>query len=385
MPRIAVLIVLIAGAALVALLAPAGAQVVDAVATPRTPPSAVAGEGWGSCAGQGGCVELPSRTADPSPQVQGENRGPALKPMATVASEIVRIGDLIENAGVVADVAIFRAPDLGQTGSVSASRVIDAVRPHHIIGLDTRGLAEVVVTRASRSITSKDVEARIVRALAGQYGLADAKSLTVTFDNEMRTLQIEAGVSAELRIARLAFEPRTGRFDVSFELPGSAVARKLALRFTGSLTETFEAAVPTRQIAQGEVLKASDFTVARRPKLEFASNLVMNAEQASGFSARRALRAGQVVHQSDLTRPEIVARNETVTITYEVPGIVLTMRGQALESGAQGDLINVLNGQSKKTLQATITAPGRVSVGAPTPRLAANTTAARMNPSNGAR
>ncbi len=385
MPRIAVLIVLIAGAALVAFLAPAGAQVVDTVATPRTPSSAVAGEGWGSCAGQGGCVELPSPTPDPSPHVQGENRGPALKPMATVASEIVRIGDLIENAGVVADVAIFRAPDLGQTGSVSASRVIDAVRPHHIIGLDTRGLAEVEVTRASRSITSKDVEARIVRALAGQYGLADAKSLTVTFDNEMRTLQIEAGVSAELRIARLVFEPRTGRFDVSFELPGSAVARKLALRFTGSLTETFEAAVPARQIAQGEVLNASDFTVARRPKLEFASNLVINAEQASGLSARRALRAGQVVHQSDLARPEIVARNETVTITYEVPGIVLTMRGQALESGAQGDLINVLNGQSKKTLQATITAPGRVSVGAPTPRLAANTTAARMNSSNGAR
>ena len=81
----------------------------------------------------------PSPSPFPSPQVQGENRGPALKPMATVASEIVRIGDLIENAGVVADVAIFRAPDLGQTGSVSASRVIDAVRPHHIIGLDTRG------------------------------------------------------------------------------------------------------------------------------------------------------------------------------------------------------------------------------------------------------
>ena len=28
-------------------------------------------------------------------------------------------------------------------------------------------------------------------------------------------------------------EPRTGRFDVSFEIPGSAAARRLPLRFTG--------------------------------------------------------------------------------------------------------------------------------------------------------
>src|SRR5258706_12651928 len=82
--------------------------------------------------------------------------GLALKAQVAVTGELVRIGDLVENAGVVADVAIFRAPDLGQTGGVSASRVVEAVRPHQIIGLDTRGLTEVAVTRLSRVITPKD-------------------------------------------------------------------------------------------------------------------------------------------------------------------------------------------------------------------------------------
>src|SRR5262245_4611944 len=91
---------------------------------------------------------------------------PVLKSEATVMGEVVRIGDLIENAGAVADVAIFRAPDLGQTGTVPAEQVINAVLPHKIITLDTRGIAEVAVTRASRLITAKDVEARILRALA---------------------------------------------------------------------------------------------------------------------------------------------------------------------------------------------------------------------------
>jgi flagella basal body P-ring formation protein FlgA len=79
------------------------------------------------------------------------------------------------------------------------------------------------------------------------------------------------------------------------------------------------------------------------------------------------------LRQSDLQKPEMVARNENVTITYEVPGIILTMRGQALEAGTQGDLISVLNVQSKKPIHATIIGPGRVSVAATTPRLAANT------------
>ena len=60
-----------------------------------------------------------------------------------------------------------------------------------------------------------------------------------------------------------------------------------------------------------------------------------------------------------------------MTLIYEVPGIVLTMRGKAAESGAEGDVISVLNEQSKRTVQGIIVGPGRVS-SAMAPRLAAN-------------
>ena len=45
---------------------------------------------------------------------------PKLKAEATVNGDLVRIGDLVANAGIIADVPIFRAPDLGATGMVSA-------------------------------------------------------------------------------------------------------------------------------------------------------------------------------------------------------------------------------------------------------------------------
>jgi flagellar basal body P-ring formation protein FlgA len=285
---------------------------------------------------------------------------PVLKAAVSVTGGVVRIGDLVENAGDAADIAIFRAPDLGQTGNVSVARILEALAPHEVGEVDTRGLTDVVVTRSSRPITPDDIEARIVRALAGRHRIADAANLAVTFDIEPLTIQAEP--DAELRLARIGFEPRTGRFDVMFELPGSA--RRL-LRYTGSFAETFEAAVLTRPVHAGVALKASDFKFVRRPKGEFAPNIVTEASQALGLAARQPLRPGQMLRQTDLMKPEIVARNEAVTITYDVPGITLSLRGKAMEAGALGDIISVMNLQSKRTIQAAVSGPGHVTIAAP--------------------
>ena len=66
-----------------------------------------------------------------------------LKSQVTVSSDIVRIGDLVENAGPSANTPIFRAPDLGQTGAVPVRAVLDAVRPHGLVGVDVRGMSEI--------------------------------------------------------------------------------------------------------------------------------------------------------------------------------------------------------------------------------------------------
>ena len=61
-----------------------------------------------------------------------------------------------------------------------------------------------------------------------------------------------------------------------------------------------------------------------------------------------------------------------MTLVYEMPGVMLTVRGKATEGGAQGDIISVLNEQSKRLLQGVVVAPGRVAISNGSPRLAAN-------------
>lgn len=291
--------------------------------------------------------------------------GQKLKQLVTVSSEIVRIGDLVENAGAKADIAVFRSPDPGYTGGVPLARVIDALSPYRLAALDTGNISEVVVTRLSRAITSKEIETRIARSLAGQYGFTDAKNITITFDRDLRTIHVEPTATEELQLARAIIDQRTGRFTVVLELPGSAAAHRMPLRFSGTAVETLEATVLVRSLSRGDVIKASDVALERRPKGDMSGEYVSSAE-AIGSAAKRPLRSGAMLRQSDLMKAEAVQRNEVVTITFEVPGVILTARGKALEAGSVGDIIGVLNIQSNRTVQASIVGPGRVSVTAAT-------------------
>jgi flagellar basal body P-ring formation protein FlgA len=312
--------------------------------------------------------------ASPAPPAAAQTPhpdAPFLKASVTVTGDIVRIGDLVANAGAVADVPIFRSPDLGQTGSVPAASVIDAVRVHHIIGLDTRGLAEVEVHHAGLLIAVKDIEDCILQAVAARYGLADTGKLAVALDGDLHPIEVEPSVTSALSVSRLIYDARTGRFDATLELPGSRAARRLPLHFTGTASETADAVVAAHDLAQGEIIRPEDVTLARRPKAELGTKPLGDVDEAQGLTAKHALHAGDVIRLGDVAKTELVARNGTVTMTYEVPGIVLSVVGKAVEAGGLGDTISVVNPQSKRTIQATVTGPDRVKVDALVPRMAA--------------
>ena len=82
---------------------------------------------------------------------------------------------------------------------------------------------------------------------------------------------------------------------------------------------------------------------------------------------RRQMRAGQALHGADLARPDLVQRDEAVTLIYQAAGIYLIVRGQATEAGTEGDIVTVLNLQSKRTVSGVVVGRGQVSVSPVTP------------------
>ena len=142
-----------------------------------------------------------------------------LRANVTVESDVVRIGDVIDNAGTAALIAIYRAPDLGTTGSLPTAQVIAALQAHQ--GDRRRhqghqgGLGHPAVRARSRARRSKS---QVAHALEHRKGLGDAANLSLTFDRDVQDVRLEAWNTGALQPASVWYEPRTGRFDVSFEI-----------------------------------------------------------------------------------------------------------------------------------------------------------------------
>jgi flagella basal body P-ring formation protein FlgA len=286
---------------------------------------------------------------------------PSLKGEVTVNGDFVRLGDLIDNAGENASAPLFRAPELGASGTIQVYRVIEAARGQGLSTFDTHGLSEVVVLRATRTIALPELERAVAEAAARQYGFGEAKDLAVNFDTYVRVLAIEPGGADAPRLAQFSFDPRSQRFEGNVEIPGSAALRKKPVRVSGVIYETTEVVTLARAFARGETIRDNDIATERRPKIEVA-DAIQKADAVLGRAARRDLRAGQFLHPADLMKPELVGRGDPVTLVFESPGVKLTVQAKALEAGTQGDVVQVLNPQSKRIVQATVDGPGRVVI-----------------------
>lgn len=277
----------------------------------------------------------------------------------TAKGDVLSLGDLVENApGALAPRSLFRAPALGATGTIQAARIAEAVAKLDLGTLETGGRLQVTVQRAARRVGAPEIEAALKRALEASHGL-DPKLLSVRLDGEAPTLLVPVDLEGQANALDVTYDPRSRR------VAGLIVLgeRQASLRVSGQAIEVREVAVLTRALNRGETLGASDLTLERRPR----EGLPIDAQGAPGAAvgqvAQRTLGAGAVLRSGDSAPPDLVQRNEAVTIVFETPGVSLSLVGLANDSARLGATVSVTNANSKKVLQGTVIGPGRVAVG----------------------
>jgi flagella basal body P-ring formation protein FlgA len=286
---------------------------------------------------------------------------PTLRASVTVTADVVRVGDLIDNAGSAALVPVYRSPDLGTTGALPVTQVLGVLRAKQVIGVMTGDIKEVSVTRLARTFANRDLELAVASSLEHRFGLGDAANIAVTFDRGISDLRLDASNTGTLLPVATRYDARSGRFDLTFEINNDSTSSPTRLRFTGNAIETVEVAVLTHDVERTETLKSSDLATERRPKAEVIGEPV-SRDRAIGMQLRRPMRAGTPLRVADVAKPDFVQRDQNVTIIYQVPGLYLTTRGKAVDNGAEGDTVSVLNVQTKRTLTGIVTGRGQVTV-----------------------
>jgi len=127
--------------------------------------------------------------------------------------------------------------------------------------------------------------------------------------------------------------------------------------------------VPAHDIARGSTIADGDVVYATVAN-DVMSGTATAMSDIVGMQARRMLRAGETLRLEDVRHPIVVTRGSTVTMVFEVPGLVLTATGRAMSEGGVGETVTVQNPASYRQISAVVTGPGQVRAQAGSARLA---------------
>lgn len=290
----------------------------------------------------------------------------SLRGDVTAQRDVLTFGDLVQDAPAsLAATPIFRAPSLGQTGTIQTRRILDAAEALGL-GIDTGGRLQITVTRAARRVGPGEIETVLKKALEAQAGL-DPRWTGINFDGAAPILVLGPDIAGDPVASDVSYDARTRRLAATVWIGPSQSERRAAIRVAGTVLDLVEVAVLARGLERGETVRPGDINLERRSRDSVPAEALLDGGPLPGRVARRSLVPGGLVRTGDLVRPEMIARGDIVTVTYEVPGMALSMRAKATEAGSLGDTISVVNQGSKKVLQAVVVGQGRVTVGAPSP------------------
>ncbi|MEQ8790164.1 MAG: flagellar basal body P-ring formation chaperone FlgA [Pirellulaceae bacterium] len=319
-----------------------------------------------------------------------------LKAKCPCSGAIVRLGDVADiHADIhtddqqlaerLAHVELFPTPAVKRYLDLEQLKSILSLRSVNLAQCTFRGSSRIEIVAASNGPAARVSYRNIfdpTRQRVAEQRVEDAlvEYLEQNVDGDRRW-QVEASVTQEdaeaiaQRSARLSVAggsaPWTGsqQFDVTVHI-GEQETR---------LTVPAEVATPQlvvvarRQLRQGEVIQQADVEMQPAPiasrgrRFAYAFHEIVGKELSRGYSLN------QPIDPDHVRAPQLVRRNDVITVYAIGAGLRIRILGKALEDGALGDVIAVADHKSGKPLRsrARVTAFQTVEVYALGPQASA--------------
>lgn len=283
---------------------------------------------------------------------------PELKSEAVVTGEIVTVGDLFIDAGLLAEQPLFRAPQPGTAGMVPVEAIRNAAQKVGLTGFVTGNFTSVRVARDATLVDATTLGSLVASEMLARNLVPAGVSIDTRFDVPP---SVEAAAEAEpVRLLDLDYRPGGRTFAASFRVAGYANPMRLSGRVQ------LMVAVPhlRETLAAGDIITAADIEM-KPVAYEFATQTgIEGAADVVGKAVRRNARAGLMLKLSDLTEPMVVRRNQPVTVLLRTGAMTLSVQATALGDAAAGSNVQVMNTVSHKILTGTATGAGTVEIAA---------------------
>jgi flagella basal body P-ring formation protein FlgA len=279
---------------------------------------------------------------------------------AVVDGPTIKLGDLARLEGSAAwlsDVDLGPAPSAGEPRRLDGAAILRRLEQAGMDASATRYAipATVRVERTAQEVSVDEIKTAVMN-VAGD-ALPDGETvrdLTVAGPVRIPTGPYEARVSTSAN-----GRPGRRRFDVQLVSDGAVLA---TVPVTARTDARGPVVVTKQSVARGAILKPSDVGVEQRDSHDVPTDALTAPEQAIGMETKVALAAAAPLPRAALAAPIVVKKGDLVTMIVETPVMRLAVAGEALEAGAAGGAIKVMNRSSKQAVAGKVIEHGVVLV-----------------------
>jgi flagella basal body P-ring formation protein FlgA len=267
------------------------------------------------------------------------------------------VSDLWADAGPVAERVLGTSPTPGNRIVIEAPQLAAIARQFGIDWRPASATDRAVLDRPGRALPREEVFSAIHNALSLLGAPAD---LDIDLPGFISPL-VPQGSESQASIDQLDYDATSGRFTalLTVTAEGMPVERT---RLSGRATEMLELPVLQRRLAAGAVIDPGEPKMTRIRADLVRGEIARLPDQMIGFAVRRSLAPGQPIALADLMRPSAITKGARVVIELQAPGLALVAQGLALDNGAIGERIPVLNSSTHATLSAEVLGPSRARV-----------------------
>ena len=264
----------------------------------------------------------------------------------------IRLGDLERMKGI----GLGRAPKPGKTRRIAGPYLRRLLRASGV--REVRVPTAVVLVGRADTISAAAQLAAIRTVLQRRLGKAGTITSLRPFQNlEAFAVPPGAVIGRVVPVDTYPFRRR-----VSFRLEVRRRGQQIAVRYPQVLVEGNALVLVTaRSVTRGARLRSADLRFEKRP-LDELSLEALRGLVANDKLARRRLRAGTVLKPSDLKAAPVVLRGQRVRLSVRDAVLSVSTRGEALGSGAIGDVVAVRNLASGRRLSGRVVSAGSVEI-----------------------
>ena len=277
-----------------------------------------------------------------------------------VDGDVVRLGDLFQEALSDGDVAVAQAPKAGQTMTLDARFLQQVARAYRLNWKPSSKYQKITIGRMSQRVTAPMVREAIAASV--QERLGSSGDLDIVLDGGDLEFDLPTDVENSVAVSAINFDPNSNRFAAVLVAPSDGPPI-LQRNVFGTAYEMAQIPVPRRLISAGDTIAADDLEWQPVHLSRLSGNSLTDAEQLVGRMAKRPLKAGQMLRQSDVAISLVIRKNDLIRLVVRTGQMTLSVQGKALQDAALGQTVRVVNVNSNRQLSGTVVDAGTVAIG----------------------